>query len=778
MLQSHQVLFFCVKYKICYNQINFSRKNKKHMNLFTIYNTPPLVSAILFLILGVLVYLKNKKSIVNATFLLVCAMTFLWQFSWFLLFSTENESVSKILVKIGWVGIVFIPVTFYHFFVSFLGIKKLGEKIVLYFSYTIAFVFVGFLLLSNIFINGYSKSFWGHYPRAGFLHPFFLLFLTLLTLRIIYLLYMEMKHETKGARFYQLKFVFWALIFYVLSSIDFVVNYGANFYPFGFIFIIIFLGIFSYTIIAHRLMDVRLVLRKSTVFVFSLVTILIPAFIAKYFFDKYLGSISVWLDFGILIVGIVGYPFTKNYFFGIANKYFFSSLYDSQKVIAEVSDRLRMIMDITKVYDFIYETLLKTFHTKTFAVISYDKEKKEYIVQYNKGIKAKKNDVFRGNDFLHRYFIEQNKAIIVDEVKKMYYNNHTKKILDFLTKLNVSILAPLNVKGKTIGLLVLGPKESGDMYNDEDFQVLEIIGAQAAVSIDNSRLYSEVKDFNEKLEQKVEDATVELRSTNSELKDMNEKLVTAYEKLHQLDRAKTEFISIASHQLRTPLTSIKGFISLLLDGTYGRIPKVTRDVLEKVFISNERLIKLVEDLLNISRIESGKLVFRFEKNDITKLAKDVVDSFELAAKNKKLKLEYRAPKKKIPAIYFDNDKMREVISNLVDNSIKYTKKGTVGVTVEELNNQVRVIISDSGMGIAKEEIRYIFEKFQRGKDSSTTHTEGVGLGLYVCEKIINSHNGKIWAESDGLEKGSRFIIGLNIDFIPEDSLKVIGKEGK
>ncbi len=545
----------------------------------------------------------------------------------------------------------------------------------------------------------------------------------------------------------------------------------------GQVLTVLMVGFTAYAIVAHRLMDVRLVMRGSSVYFSSVFSIIVLASATKILLSFFVSKVAFWVDLLILIVAISIFPKFKDYFFRIANKYFFSSLYDSQKVIAEVSDKLRMMLDVEKVYDFIYLTLEKTFHTKTFAVISYDKEKKEYSVQYNRGIKIKKNDVFVGNDFLHRYFTEQNKSIVVEEVRNIYYNKKTKKTIDLLTKLNVDILTPLNVKDKTIGLLVLGPKESGDMYNDEDMQVLEIIGAQAAVSIENSQLYSEVKEFNEKLEQKVEDATIELRSTNSELKDMNEKLVTAYEKLHQLDRAKTEFISIASHQLRTPLTSIKGFISLLLDGTYGRIPKVTRDVLEKVFISNERLIKLVEDLLNISRIESGKLVFRFEKNDITKLAKDVVDSFELAAKNKKLKLEYRAPKKKIPAIYFDNDKMREVISNLVDNSIKYTKKGTVGVTVEELDNQVRVIVSDSGMGIAKEEIRYIFEKFQRGKDSSTTHTEGVGLGLYVCEKIINSHNGKIWAESDGLEKGSRFIIGLNIDFIPEDSLKVIGKEG-
>lgn len=254
-----------------------------------------------------------------------------------------------------------------------------------------------------------------------------------------------------------------------------------------------------------------------------------------------------------------------------------------------------------------------------------------------------------------------------------------------------------------------------------------------------------------------------------ELLELTEKLSEAYRRMKQLDRAKSEFVSIASHQLRTPLTAIKGFISLLLDGTYGSIPQSSRGVLEKVYLSNERLISLVEDLLNISRIESGRMVFSFKSNDISHLVGDIVENMVFAAKNKNLYLDFKAPQPSIAEFVFDKDKLREVISNMVDNAIKYTKKGGVTVRIREVKNAmgefVQVIVADTGVGIAKGEEQYIFEKFQRGKDISRVHTEGIGLGLYVANKIIEAHQGKMWAESDGLGRGSRFYLQLKKDFV-------------
>ena len=261
-----------------------------------------------------------------------------------------------------------------------------------------------------------------------------------------------------------------------------------------------------------------------------------------------------------------------------------------------------------------------------------------------------------------------------------------------------------------------------------------------------------------------------------ELEKLTKKLQFANGRLKKLDQAKTEFVSIASHQLRSPLTAIKGYLSLILDGSYGEIAEKVKEALGKVFVSNERIIHLVEDLLNISRIEMGKFVFRFRKNNIISLVDEVVENMKFLAENKKIKLIYNKPRTKIKEFIFDRDKINEVITNLVDNAIKYTPEGSVTVGLENLKNAVRIIVEDTGIGIKREDVDFIFEKMQRGSKINHVSTEGMGLGLYVGKKVVNAHDGKIWAEPGSKGKGSRFIVELNKGFAPEKDIKNVDEK--
>ena len=345
-------------------------------------------------------------------------------------------------------------------------------------------------------------------------------------------------------------------------------------------------------------------------------------------------------------------------------------------------------------------------------------------------------------------FIRQNESIIVEEVKNTAYNKKTKSTIDLLTGLNVDILVPLNVKDKNIGLIALGPKETGDMYNDEDLQVLKTIGAFAAMSIDHARQYEETLNFNIKLKEEVAKATKDLLKANKELK--------------QLDAAKSEFISIASHQLRTPLTVIKGYISMMMEGSFGELTGPEKESLDKVYESNERLIQLVENLLNISRIESGRLQFQYEVMRIEEIIDSVLEELAENIKKKGLRLNYKKPAKPLPKIKIDDEKIRQVIMNLVDNAVKYTKKGTITISLKKDGANIQFCISDSGMGIRKTDMSNLFKKFSRGQGTSIIHTEGTGLGLYVAREMINAHKGQIWAESEGEGRGSRFCFELPI----------------
>jgi len=211
-----------------------------------------------------------------------------------------------------------------------------------------------------------------------------------------------------------------------------------------------------------------------------------------------------------------------------------------------------------------------------------------------------------------------------------------------------------------------------------------------------------------------------------ELQYMANKLAEANDKLRKLDNAKSEFISIASHQLRTPLTAIKGFISLLNEGAYGDLNPKQADVLKKVYISNERLIALVEDLLNISRIESGRMEFRFDSCQLADLCEELVDTFAFKAKDANLYLDFKKPEDVLPEAFIDRDKVREVLSNLIDNAIKYTPKGGVSVRLERLFPQeskienigekgsIKITVADTGIGVSAEENTLsIFQVFSR-----------------------------------------------------------------
>lgn len=243
-----------------------------------------------------------------------------------------------------------------------------------------------------------------------------------------------------------------------------------------------------------------------------------------------------------------------------------------------------------------------------------------------------------------------------------------------------------------------------------------------------------------------------------QLEILTNDLQVANNQLRELDEQKSDFISIASHQLRTPLTTIKGYISLILEGSFGTIPSVLLEPLRRVQVSNDRLITLVGDLLNLSRIEHGKMTYVFQEAAILTIATEVIQEMQEAAKQKNLELKLILPKAPVQNSSLDPQKIKEVFINIIDNALTYTAQGSVTVAVNYLpqTGMVRTIVQDTGIGITPQEMSGLFQKFSRAEGAKKVSSKGTGLGLYVAKLIIEDHKGKIWAESDGRGKGTRF----------------------
>jgi signal transduction histidine kinase len=248
--------------------------------------------------------------------------------------------------------------------------------------------------------------------------------------------------------------------------------------------------------------------------------------------------------------------------------------------------------------------------------------------------------------------------------------------------------------------------------------------------------------------EKVQKVAAELRRVNARLKE--------------LDKAKSEFVSIASHQLRTPLTAIKSILNMMENGDFGELNKVQETYISKAFNSNERLIKLVNDLLNISRIETGRGRMNIKPIRLEDLVISVIDELERQAKGKNLSLIFEKPSQKIPLVEVDSDQIRQAVINLVDNAIKFTEKGSITLSLSKAGTFVVFKSKDTGVGISKEDLPTLFHKFVRGQYESSKYIGGTGLGLYVVKKIIEVHGGQVWVESGGPGQGSTFYFKLPI----------------
>jgi len=229
-----------------------------------------------------------------------------------------------------------------------------------------------------------------------------------------------------------------------------------------------------------------------------------------------------------------------------------------------------------------------------------------------------------------------------------------------------------------------------------------------------------------------------------------------------VEKMKTEFVSLTAHQLRTPLSAIKWALRMLLDKDIGKINKEQESFLERVYRSNERMIHLINDLLNVARIEEGRFLYQLAPIQLEELVASTINSFSDKIQKKKTKVKLILPKEKMPMVKVDAEKIGIVIFNLLDNAIDYSpEKGKIEISFSSDGKQITFTIKDGGVGIPDSQKKRIFSKFFRGENVIKMETEGTGLGMFIAKNIIDAHQGKIWFESEE-GKGTTFSFALPI----------------
>jgi signal transduction histidine kinase len=314
---------------------------------------------------------------------------------------------------------------------------------------------------------------------------------------------------------------------------------------------------------------------------------------------------------------------------------------------------------------------------------------------------------------------------------------------------NVAVV-PLVLEGRIVGLVSMGNKAGG--FSRSDVRLLAAFAAHAAIAIQNARLYTHLEESAQHLEAKV-------RARTSELEAAYRELAVSHARLAELDQLKSDFLGNVSHELRTPLASIKGYVDNLLDGVTGPLGDRQRHYLGRVQANAERLTRMVSDLLDLTRIEAGKIELQPAPLDVGRLLDDVAEGLGPVARTRAIRLAVEAAA--CPRLWGDPDKVHQVLTNLVANALKFSPRdGEVRVAAApDGPDAVRLAVSDTGAGIPVAQRELVFDKFYQVGRPDGARPGGSGLGLTIARHLVELHGGRIWVE-DAPGGGSMFVVRL------------------
>lgn len=324
-----------------------------------------------------------------------------------------------------------------------------------------------------------------------------------------------------------------------------------------------------------------------------------------------------------------------------------------------------------------------------------------------------------------------------------YSNRSIEEITHIREQLGIEQVCAvkLRVRRRLVGMMLIGTVYMS--LGPEEFtnSLLTRLSEATGIAIDHKMLLEENQRVLEQLEE-----------SNS--------------KLRVLDKAKDEFISMASHQLRTPLTSVKGYISMVLDGDAGKITEPQEKLLSEAFGASQRMVYLIGDFLNVSRLQTGKFVIEAKPTNLAVVVGEEIKQLESTAARRNITLKYEQPEH-FPILKLDETKMRQVIMNFVDNAIFYSKPdGVVNIVLVKTDKEIRFEVHDHGIGVPESERHKLFAKFYRAENARQARPDGTGIGLFMAKKVIVAHGGSIIFESEE-NVGSTFGFSLPLSLKDE-----------
>jgi len=692
------------------------------------------ISCLLLLVLCLGVFLSNPRKPVNRALTAFLFSGLLWVLANLLANISTTDSASLGFTRATIIGGSLSALTFLIFVTTYVHSHKLTRRYLISLSTAPLLI----ILSSPTSWNIISAESHGMDVKVG---PLYLLLIIVLISYYSYGIYVLAKSykQASSTEKSQLQYIFAGVILTVIPAL--ITNVvlpalgSSQASAYGSVSVVAISLFTSLAIIRHRLLDIRVVVARSIAYVLLLVWIagvytaclfgIIDVFLPGSKHD----ALRQFLSIIFILPLVLSFPYVKSMFDRLTSKIFYRDRYDTQVVLDELGNLLVAEIDLHKI-------LLASKNILSGAVKCSFME----FVLFEDGIptlEATSNkDLQTDLTNLVTHLRTAREDVLAREEL-----NPKSELYELLNLERVAISLRLQTQHQKVGYILFGDKQSGNSYSQQDTKLLTIAVNELAVAIQNALRFEEIKKFNITLQQRVEEATGKLRKANL--------------KLRELDKTKDEFISMASHQLRTPLTTVKGYLSMILDGDVGPVKKDQKELMQNAFDGANRMVYLIADLLNVSRLQSGKFVIDDKPTELTEVVAGEVLQLKEQAAARQIELIYQKPEG-FPALNLDETKIRQVVMNFLDNALYYTPKGgKVVAALEATDSTISYTVTDNGVGVPKEVQHRLFSKFYRAENARKMRPDGTGLGLFMAKKVVVAEGGAIiFKSSEG--KGSTF----------------------
>ena len=700
---------------------------------------PPIYAAhiaidTLNLLIGAYVFWKNPRNIVHRIFFLFVFCVVGWSGSMLFLAWTGGAW----LATVAFLSAEGVVAGFFLLAETFPDRRSIRAKSVIALVPWLGFVL---LTLAGFVIRGARAEGGGYLrPEYGPLFPFYAFAMGSYIVWSVIILFRKYR-RLEGIRRVQIRYLGAGIgIFLGLAFVSNVFLPWLGVFRFNFLgplFSVVFVGATAYAIVRHQFMDIRFAIQRGLLYAFA-VSVITVVFFAVDFGVQQIVDQSTLSAVIAASLGAFGFLWIRRSFEKITDHIFFRRDYDYAAAVQRLGPLLNATIDLDELLALIDGFLTETI--KPARVIFYMKKGDDIsparVFRHEQSGSAGDEGEYEGED--GSAFFETREILFIQEWEEA---PGERRAIRLARKRGLAVIAPLPGRDGAAAVMLLGKKRSDDIFRTKDIALLSVLAHQAAMAIENARLYEGSKRYGEELERRVAERTAEIRG---------------------MQEAQSQFLADISHELQTPVAVLKGNLEML---GRDRRPEA-KPAFAVMSATLDRMAQLISDLLAVAKLNFSKNKLHKTRVAVEDILETAYHDCEILAESKDIRLSYESDSS---AVSGDKDKLKEVILNLISNALKHTPPGgTIALSACCAGQTAKIVVEDTGAGIAPEALPHIFERFYRIKNGEGCST---GLGLDICRKIIEAHSGGIEVASQP-GKGSRFTISLPM-YAPKDETTLL-----